>query len=101
MFHVFLPANQHTSDDPASRRPEKFLSEYLISSSSPNPNLLSIGDKLGFCNVKTCGNIEEAEQKGRECLATVLNPPKPPQPPTPESGPRYLAMDPRHLCWAG
>ena len=56
-----------------------------------------------FNNVKTCANIEDAERKGWECLATLLNPPErqePPEPPDPDSGLRYLAMDPRYLFWA-
>ena len=56
-----------------------------------------------FSNVKTCASIEEAERKGWECLAALLNPkkpPEPPEPPDPDSGLRYLAMDPRYLFWA-
>ena len=52
-----------------------------------------------FCGVTTCASIEEAERKGWEYLAALLNPLELPERPTPDFGLRYLAMDPRYLFW--
>ena len=88
--------------DPAKYRPYVLWFDTLRSGDTAKVYICPHGNDVyavlhwngQFRNVTTRASIEEAERKGWECLAALLNPPKPPEPPDPDSGLRYLAMDP-------
>ena len=106
-----MPNDWADDYDPARYRPCVLWFDTLPSGDTAKVYICPQGNKAHavlhwngqFSNVKTCASIEEAERKGWECLATLLNPPErqePPEPSTPDSGLRYLAIDPRYLFWA-